>query len=309
MPPTDFPHTEEGLQSALAALATARERGDTGAEGWLLLDLAQLVKWVRSDNEESPFERSYTLAREAEAAFRSTGDNRGLARALCSASPFATPKDRKRMLAEAERIARELGDRGEIARVISTQSRILAASERAKSVELAQEALAIYRDLDDASGMGGCLFSLSIQHGESSDKRGYAVEAYECFAQVHRWDDAAMVLSVAAWNCTSDQERLDLEPMLLTALENVTRDSRRWSCARELAEIEAIKGNLEGVAHYQAMVEEADAMECLTPLEKWETDVTFTQMLVQTCKRTGNKGAAQLFKDELSKLRKQKPPA
>lgn len=309
MPPTDFPQTEEGLQSALVALAAARENGDPVAEGWLLLDLAQLVKWVRSDNDESPFERAHTLACEAVAVFRSNGDNRGLTRALCSASPFASPKDRKSMLAEAERLARELDDRGEVARVISTQSRILAMSDRAKAVELTQEALAIYRDLDDAGGMGGCLFSLSIQLEDSSDKRGCAVGAYECYSRVGKWDDAARVLSVAKWNCATDQERLDLEPMLRTALENVTKDSCRWSCARELAEIEAIKGNTEGVAHYQAIVEEADAMECRTPLEKWETDLTFTQMLIQTCKRTGNKEALQLFKDELLKLRKQKPPA
>ena len=306
-PVSTYPQSEEGLQGALAALKTARETGDSAAEGWLLLDLAHLVKWVRSDNEESSFERAHTLSCEAITAFRSNGDNRGVVRALCSASSLAPPKERMRMLAEAEHLARDLGDRAEIAHVLSSRSRILGMTDRAKSAELAHEALAIYRDLDNAVGMGGCLFTLSIHAGESN-KRGYAAEAYECFFRAGKFDDAARMLSIAMMNCTSDQERLDLEPMYREALEKVTSSSGQSSCVRGLAQIGAIKGNVEEVGMLQAVLEEIEAEDGLPPRDKWEMDVMFLQMLIQTCKRAGHKEALQLFKDELRALRKHKPP-
>jgi len=309
-PKLDFPRTEAGLQSALSLLADSRLAGDETNEGWLLLELCYLVKWVRSDTCEPPFERSQSLALEALDLFRRTGDQRGVAYALMRSSAMAIPSVTDARLQEAEEIARSLEDRLLLAHVIAARSRQMGLRDQEKAKSFALEALAMYRELGDARGIAGCLFSLSIGLGKSKEKVRYAVESFERYREAGDTEEAGRALHLADMNAESDEELLELEPYFRLALsdaESTGHRSGQQLCHQTLAKIAAAKGDFDAASEHRRLEVELEDDDGLTALEKWEQDVYFTEMLIAAGKRNENAEMQECFEQELARLKKAKP--
>jgi len=310
MPRLSFSRSEEGLLAALHALARARGTGDRNGEGEVLLALSQLVKWVRSDNEESPFNRAETLALEALQAFRASGNEHDQVRALISAiSPF-NKKVLDERLAEAERLARKLGDRELIADVVAAKARGAGLADREAAKRYALQALELYRELGDTFGMAGCHFSLSIALGEDAEKRQHAIDAFHCYRAAGNKSEAGRALSLAQMNCNTDEEYIALEPLFKVALDDAQESGHRSnekSCYLFLGRIAEKKGDLEEALTYKRWEAELAAAEGGTPLEKWERDVEMTEMLIAFAQANGDQEGASSFRAELKRLKKSKP--
>jgi len=311
-PEFEFARSEEGLQAALGLLAQARLTGDSGTEGRVLLKLCYLVKWVRSDNNEPPFDRAQSLAEEALRVFRTIGDQHGIASALLQPVVMSGPDASDRRLQEAEDIARELEDRMLLANVIAARSRAMGLRDRERAKELALEALALYRDLNHSRGVAGCLFSLAIAPGESGEKRGFAVEAFYCYRQAGDTEEAGRALSLSVMNADSDEDLIELEPHFLLALSDAqsTGDHRgRERCFGFLAKIAVAKGDLGAATEYRRQETELKDLDGLPPREKWEMDVYFTKMLITAAKKNTNAEMRRMFEDQLAGLKNVKPKA
>lgn len=294
----------------LSLLDAARASGDLAKEGHALLELAFMVKWVRSDNHESPFERSHRLALEALEVFRRAEDVSGQISALLLAHPFERPEQVAEMLAEAERLANALGSELDIARVLAARARKLALTDRDRASVLMHEALALFRKLGNAGGMANCLFSLSITDGTALEKKGYALEAARLYREAGNRDDACKAVQIAVMNAQELGEITALEAEIREGLQDAQAVGDRPSEGRfysYLAEIAEAKGNAEEAAKYLRWKRDLAESDDLSPLERWKEDVTMTKLMIAMAKRMGAKDTVRGFEDELRRLMRAKP--
>ncbi len=157
------PRPKRGCRKVLAQIEDCRRTGDNLELGKGLLRLSYLVKWVRSDTNESPFFRSHALSTEALAIFRELGEKQLMCRALRAASALTDPQTGTAMLDEAELLATELGDAEELATVWNTRAAKAGMADPNRAIELSRKALAAFERLGDKHGAAWCLFSLAIQ--------------------------------------------------------------------------------------------------------------------------------------------------
>lgn len=306
----DVPRTEEGLQRLLTLLSEARAARDEATEGRILLALAFIVKWVRSDNDESPFERSHTLALQALEIFRRLGDASGQISALLSAAPFEPRDSSAAMLAQAQQLAAESGNDFEIARVLSARARQMGLVDRAQAKLLTKEALAIFRALGNAGGAAGCLFSLSIADGTPAENREYALEAAKLYREAGNRNEAGHAVMIALMNAKEPGEVVSLEPHIKEALEDAQTTGDRHTegqCYGYLAQVAEAKGDAEEAAKYLRWKGDLKDSDGLSPLERWRENMAMSKTMIAMAKRMGNKDMGRMFQDELRRLKRNKP--
>jgi hypothetical protein len=306
----DIPRTEEGLQTLLRYREEARSTGDQETEARALLELAFLVKWVRSDNDEPPFQRSNTLSLEALEIYRQLGNRKGQISALLSACSFQSPVGTSLMLAEAEKLAKELGEDSELVRVIAARARRTALSDPEEGKRLTAVALEMYTRLGDASGMAGCYFSMTISADGSKQKVAYALEAMRLYREVGHLDQAGKAVTLAVMYTHDPRDLIGLKTEVERALKDAQAAGNR-SMERmgygHLAKIAEAEGDVESAEKFLRWQGDLRDSDGLTPLERWENDVEMTRMLVAMGKRNGNSETVKAFQTELRRLKKEKP--
>lgn len=304
------PRTEEGLQRVLRQLEACQAGDDKIELGNGLLALAFLVKWVRSDTAQSPFVRSHELSLEAVEAFRQAGDERGQVRALVSASAMADPKTKEEMLGEAERLADSVSEEYYVALVLITRARSSALSDEERSSGLFWKALEIYRRTDNRHGQAQCLFSLSLGVGTSAEKRDYALEAARLNRELGNFDEASRCVSIALMNAEEIAPLVDLEDLVQEGLQdalNAGDRSQEGYLYGKLAMIEAARGHEEEADKYRRWAAEIEDADGLTPLERWKNNIEMTKMMIAMAKTQGHQEAAKGFREELKRLKLDKP--
>lgn len=302
--------TEEGLRGALERLAEGRRTGDNHAVGQALLDLAYLVKWVRSDNHQPPFERSHALALEALALFRTLDDSRGVISAILLAVPFESPETAAQLLDEAERLASAGGDGLELARVLGARGRQSALRDRDQAKTQTESALALYRKHGHTQGMAGCHFSLAIMPGTLEAKRAHALEAIRLYRESGNRSEAAKALALAMMNSREPAELLALEPEVRQSLEEAHEVGNRYDerlCYSYLAQLAEARGDAEEAARFWQWEAELNENDAMTRLERWQGAMETTKMIIAMAKRMGSSETVRTFQAELRRLKKNKP--
>ena len=302
----NVPSTEEGLQLVLSRLAEFHAAGEDREVGWGHLALAHLVKWVRSDNHQPPFERSHDLALQALEIFRAVGDRKGQGRALRAAAPFTDRETSDRMLAEADKIAVELGDQQEIAASLAAQGRAMGLRDRSKAAELAKQALAIYEVLGDVEGQAGCLFSLTIYLKDDRASFDTAMKGAELYRMAGNSKMAARCCAVAHMYGDS-VEASEMEVVLLRGLADAQAaqaTSLEQTLYAQLAKTSAKKGDAEAALRYQRWHDDLESADGLTPRQRAREHREMTKLLVAMAKKAGHNEAARMFEDELKPKRK-----
>ncbi|HLO97568.1 MAG TPA: hypothetical protein VK171_03135 [Fimbriimonas sp.] len=302
--------TEAGLQQVLQKLQECRAAGDLVETGYGLLALSYLVKWVRSDTNSPPFVRSQELALEALKTFRQTSDKIGLLNSLIVASAMTDPTTRETYLTEAESIALELGDENKLAAVIAARARGLALSDRKAAAVLHHRALEIYRRTGNTTHQAQCLFALSITDDSAEERHDYALEAAQLFRSVKDPAMAAKCVQLALMNAREFTPLGDLEDLAKQGLQDALAAGERgfpWTMYRQLSAIAAAKGNLEEMHQYRQLADEAEAMDGLTPFERWQLDVELTKQMIKTAKDQGDTEMVTEFKKMLKELKSDRP--
>jgi tetratricopeptide (TPR) repeat protein len=303
----DVPQTEEGLQTLLLRLQESRSEGDETAVGWGLLSLAHLVKWVRSDNDEPPFQRAHTLTEDALAIFRRIGDERGLMAALRSTSMFLSPDEMESRQAEAMRLAEHLGDEKEIARVLSAKARSLSRIDKGEATKLARQALEIFLRLEEKHSAAVCLFGLALYEGDKKVKFEAACESARLYRESGDPKEAAHAAIVAVMYGEGLMSWPELEPIVQAGLQDAQLAGDRSSEATfysHLAKIAAAKGEsqeAEKYLHWQNELQESDG---LTAEERHQQAIEMTEQMIEMSKRSGDKEAISMFEEELQRLKK-----
>jgi tetratricopeptide (TPR) repeat protein len=306
----DMPRTEEGLQEALRQLETCRAAGDDIEVGKGLLALSYLVKWVRSDTLESPFVRSHELAIEALEAFRRADNVAGQVRALIAATAMTDPQTRESLLAEAEELARRTGDDNDPARVLAARARSLALTDRKRAAEMHRQTLEIFRRTGNERGQAQALFSLAIGEGTSEEKRDFALEASRLHREQGNPEEAARCAMIAFMNAEEIQPLCDLEALARQGLNDAQSAGDRGQEGHfysKLALIAADQGRYEEAEKHRRWASELQEADGLTPLERWENEVGMTKTLIAMAKEQGNPSAIAMFKEELKRLKAEKP--
>ena len=295
----NVPSTEEGMQLLLSRLAEANAAGDDREVGWGLLSLAQLVKWVRSDNHQPPFERSHTLAFKALQIFQAVGDRKGQGRALRAAAPFTDQETSDRMLAEADQIAVELGDQNEIAASLAAQGRSIGLRDRPKAVDLTEQARAIYEHLGDIEGQAGCLFSLTIYLEDDRASFDTAMKCAELYRLAGNLKMAARCCSVAHMYGESIDPS-EMEQVLLRGLADAqaAQSSVEQTLYAQLAKTSAKKGDVDAALRYQRWHDELQATDGLTPRQRAREHRKMSKLLAAMARQAGHSEAAQMFVNE-----------
>lgn len=306
----EVPRTEEGLQQVLDRLEECRATNDDIEIGNGLLKLSYLVKWVRSDTAKPPFERAHELALQALEAFRRAKNIEGEIRALVAATAMADLASRQSMLTEAERLAETVEDENYKAMVLAAKARSIGLRDEKQKSELSQRALEMFKRTGNERGQAQCLFTLSIGSGTSAEKRDYAIEAASIYRKLNEPKEAGRCMTIAFMNAEGIQSLADLQPLAELGLQDALAAGDLMQEGRfcgKLARIFEARGLYEEAARYSqraAGLENADGM---TPLERWESNVETTEMMVSMARTRGNQKAAKAFREELKRLRATKP--
>ncbi len=306
----DAPRTEEGLQRVLLQLDECRVAGDLIETGNGLLALSFLVKWVRSDTEQPPFDRSHELALQALEAFRLACHMQGQVRALVAASALANVADREKMLLEAESSAQSSGDENLIASVLSAKARGFAMSNKQQAKVLQREALDIYRKTGHVQGQARSLMTLSLGEGDSAEKRDYAIEAAQLYRQSDNHQDASRCVWIAFMNAEEVQPIEELEGLvregLADALEAADRNGELLFYDK-LAMIAIANGNADEASKYHRWAKDLEESDGLSPIERWKNNIEMAKTMIALTKVQGNKEATKIFQESLRELRASKP--
>lgn len=273
--------------------------------GYGLLSLSYLVKWVRSDTELDPFSRSQQLSLEAVETFRSTSDDFGLARALIAASALAGPDERYRNLQEAERIAEARSDELLGAMVMAARARMRATPGPEAAIDLNLKALEVFREHGDMKRAAGCLFSLSITHGTSAEKRAYAEEAADIYRSFGDPDEAARCMMIAFMNAEEVAPVESLEPLAKRGLQDALDGGNRSMEGyfyEKLSTISDARGNSDEAARYQKWAEDIRESDGLTPLERWEQEVEMTRQMIEFAGQSESREVVEAFEQRLKEL-------
>lgn len=303
----EAPHTEEGLQQVLRQLRQCRENGNLVEVGHGLLALSFLVKWVRSDTDSSPFDRSHELAVEAAETFRSTDCKEGLVDALVAASALAAPDERMSYLNEAESLAETL-DKNYKAKVLAARARGGALSDKSSS-DLHRQALAIFRQTGDQQGLARTLLGLALGDGEAAEKRDYALEAAQICQSLGQQKDASMGLMLAFMNAEEITPLIELESMARDGLSHSLNHppGAEGFFRTKLAAIAALKGDFAEAEEHRQRDREIREADGLTPQERWEDEVEITKMIISMADKQGHAETADVFREELERLEESRP--
>lgn len=306
----NLPQTEEGLQQALRQIQDSRASGDDADLGFGLLALAHLVKWVRSDTNAGPFERSHELSLEALDVFRRAKHIRGQIKALISASAMAPPFGKNQFLDEAETLAQELGDERIHASLMTARARKLGLTDRAAAADLQRSALLVFRKLGDKVQQAHSLFSLAILDGSAKEKLEMALEAAEIHRELNDHSFASRCMFIAIMNAEELTPIVELEDMAKQGLDDAQRamnHSQEGMWYGKLAHIAVAKGQMDEVTKYQRWAAELLESDGLAPLERWENDLENLKSFVALAKSQGNLELEQGLKVQLKELRANKP--
>lgn len=305
--PWNVPQTEEGLQTVLALLEDCRAAGDDLAVGKGLLRLAHLVKWVRSDNDEAPFDRSRTLALEALEIFRRLDDARGRVLALHAAAPFVPPDERARMLAEADRLAMASNDGVLVARSLWAQARALGLSDPETAERLNREALTIFLRNGEKAAAAGCLFGLAIRGDSHKAKYEAALESARLYREAGLPGDAARSMTIALMGGENFLSHTELEPSVRQGLADAQSDGNRLlesGFYARLAKLADEKGDAPGAARYRRWAEETKEADGLTPRQRRRLEIQNTRLMIASMRSQGNAQVERIFRKSLRRLRR-----
>lgn len=303
----NVPQTEEGLQTLLTRLEESRAAGDEAAVGFGLLALGYQVKWVRSDNHESPFTRAHKLAQEALAIFRRLGNVRGQVRALHAAAPFAPMGEGERMLAEAARIATESGDEVLVARSLVAQARAIGLRDRAEAVRLSRQALETFLRHGEKLSAAACLFGLAVYPDSLREKYEAARESAQLYREVGEFGHASRSASVAIMNGEEFLPFVELAPLIHQGLADAQKESDRsleGVFYFHLAKLAIEQGQPDKAAKYLRWQNDIEESDGLAPKERRKNDIEMTKQLIAIAKASGNGESETMFKDELKRLSK-----
>ena len=302
---------EEDFQAILVERELCLGQGDELGYAHCLLVLAHAVLWVRSDNEEFPFDRARTLALEALAIMRRHGDKGGELSALLQAVPGHGPKEASEMLASAMVLAKALGDDRALARVLNRQAAHLGMSDKKRAASLNREALEIYERLGDARGQAVCLFGLTIQEQDADLKRGYALRSADLYRSIGNHNEAAKSMSLALMYWPKgkelEAERACAAQGLADAQASASR-SLEGSFYAHLSRICAQQGEFEQAEQYRRWEKDIEDSDGLTPEERKRDEIEFTKFVVDAAKKMGNEKASKLFQSRLKDLKKSQGP-
>jgi hypothetical protein len=306
----EAPRTEAGFQKVLNRLEECRGAGDLVETGNGLLQLSFLVKWVRSDTDQAPFDRSQALALEALEIFRAAEDKKGQVRALIAAIPMANAITRDRMLSEADKLSEAIGDESLIAMTVSARARALAFSDRVTANDLHHRALEIYRRTENRKGLARTLFSLSIGEDGRAQKRDYAIEAAQIYRALGEPSDASRCMMIAMMNAEEIDPMVELEGLAREGLQDALNAGKRTIekyFYDKLAMIADSKGEIEEAEKYRRWANDLQDSDGLTPYERWENNVEMTKLMIAAFKTQGNREEAKKFQEELKRLKRSKP--
>lgn len=301
--------TEEDLQVVLQERELCLAQGDELGYANCLLTLSHVVKWVRSDNGETPFGRGHTLALEALSIMRRLQDSKGTIRALVQAAPMSSPTESQAMLEEALSIARALGDAREIARVLNRLAAKVGLSDRPLAIKLNREALEIFEQIDHVLGQATCLFGLAIQEKDDLVKFDCASRCAELYRSANRSSDAARATSMALmyWPDGGDlAEKRALAERGLKDAQDSGNTSLEGNYYGRLAEISAEQGNYEESDQFRRWEKEIEESDGLTVQERQRNELEFTEAMATIAKAQGHKEAAAMFKDRAKELKNSK---
>lgn len=296
--------SEQDLLNLLAERDACLRADDEVGYAECLVTLAHVVKWVRSDNAESPFLRANTLAREALSIFERNNHAEGTIDALIQAAPMAGP-EAEGMLARALAIAESSGDGAWVARVLDRQA---AHAGQERSIALTRRALEIYERLDNKSGQAACLFSLAIRLDDTDRKIDAATGAAELFREIGRHNEAAKSMGLVLMY---GADYLDIELQRVLAEQGLNDAQAAGNRSTEgifythLARIHAVLGDLEKAERYLRWEGDIEASDGLSPAERRKKDIAFTKEMVQTAKQMGRKDWAKMLQRRLRDLKKE----
>ncbi len=307
----DVPRTEEGLQQVLRQIEECRANGDEVDLGYGLLALSHLVAWVRSDTDASPFERAHELNHQALEVFQRVHHPKGQLRALLGATSLADPATHAEMLAEAEKIAETTGDEDDLASVLSAKARRLALTDRNSAAELHREVLDTYRRTGNLRGQARSLFALAItEESPPERKRDMALEAAQIYRDFDDPDEASRCMTVAFMNAQGITPIGELEGMAKQGLDDAQKGESRsqeghWYS--KLALIAIANGKEEEAEKYRRWAKDIEDSDGLTPLERWESDVEMTKAMISMAQVQGSPETVKAFREELKRLKANKP--
>lgn len=302
----DAPRTEDGLQQVLRRLVECRAAGERDEEGYGLLHLSFLVKWVRSDTDLPPFGRSQELAIMALGIFRQTGNEEGLVRALVAATALADAAAKEAMLSEAESLAERLGDDHLLALALSARARAIGLSDPAKATALHGRSLKLYRRMGHQQGQAQCLFGLAVTGEDVAERRDWAMEAARLYRLVGEYGEAARSVSIALMNAREIQPLTELEPLVREGLEDALAaqdPGLQKGFHEDLAEITLAQGQIEEAEKHRKQASELQAADGLTSYERWLENVEFTEVFIGLARLNNQPEAEKMFREELARLK------
>ena len=299
---------EADLEALVVERNECLARGDELGYARCLLVLAHVVKWVRSENEQHPFERANSLALEALPILERLGDQNGVIGALLMAAPGLGPEKGSQAIDSALEIARTLGDELLVARVLSRRAASLSGADSLRSIEILEECLEIYTRLGQVGGQASCHFSLVIRNSDEGKCLEHALRAAELYRSIQNYKEAAKSMSLALlyFENMSLADRRSLTEIALKDAQAAGNRSFEGSIYGRLSKICAEEGDFEDAKRYATWAQEFADSDGMTPKERRREEVAQTKYFANLAESMGQSEAAKSFRQHLAALRKKK---
>jgi tetratricopeptide (TPR) repeat protein len=211
----------------------------------LLIRISYLVGWADFGDGLDMFTRRQKLGEEALPLAREIGDGALLAEALCAFAAGQSGETAVKMLEESKALAEASGEKALLARALSRLGSTLSLQgdhEHARALN--EQALELYQESGDKSGMAGVLFALSIR-ARGEEKRNYLERALELQRELGAKKRMAEILMLLEAEC--DIEELDRREAYNQEVLELCRQfgSPIWeaSSLKRLAEIARLRGD------------------------------------------------------------------